>query len=366
MNFQIKLWLGKDSWIQTATFDPNQWDCPENMQGTWGLRNAYRACVRPKLLLWFQCLICLQVSHSSCRSKPMTMFLIVPGRQRFFLSLIFELFRMKWSKKQALSCGSHWPPENLTAMTSTTATPQTSASEICWQNESSKKKKLLLPTHPVPTSIDKVCWALHSAFPGNTAEDSTTPSVPPFLKPPHTPHGPEVLLLLTGWHTRTFSAMLSIWWLPQSRTAVSEETKKYFEYWETSQEVNAISALLCHGHCGDCCRCFLHVMLLLFWISSFLWSRELCYTTSLDILFKTFAYSDHYIQTTADFTTWSTSTDPSIPPTTEIPYSMAVSLLSTCHSPSQLWLHFPHCKSYSHILWGLKLFKCWEYFSKKR
>lgn len=228
------------------------------------------------------------------------------------------------------------------------------------------KKKLLLPTHPVPTSIDKGCWALHSAFPGNTAEDSTTPSVPPFLKPPHTPHGPEVLLLLTGWHTRTFSAMLSIWWLPQSRTAVSEETKKYFEYWETSQEVNAISALLCHGHCGDCCRCFLDVMLLLFWISSFLWSRELCYTTSLDILFKTFAYSDHYIQTTADFTTWSTSTDPSIPPTTEIPYSMAVSLLSTCHSPSQLWLHFPHCKSYSHILWGLKLFKCWEYFSKKR
>lgn len=148
MNFQIKLWLGKDSWIQTATFDPNQWDCPENMQGTWGLRNAYPGCVRPKLLLWFQCLICMQVSHSSCRSKPMTMFLIVLGRQRFFLSLIFELFRMKWSKKQALSCGSHWPPENLTAMTSTTATPQTSASEICWQNESSQKKKAIAAHSP--------------------------------------------------------------------------------------------------------------------------------------------------------------------------------------------------------------------------
>lgn len=226
-------------------------------------------------------------------------------------------------------------------------------------------KQLLLSTHPVPTSIGKGCWELHSPSPGNTAEDSTVPSVPPFLKPPsHSTWARSAAA--THWltDTRTLSAMLSKWWLPQCRTAVSGETKKGFESRETSQEVNAISALLCHGHCGDCCRCFLDVTLLLFWIRSFLWPRELCYTTSLDILFKIFG--DRYIGTTADFTTGSTSTDPSIPPTTETPYSMAVSLLSSCHSPSQLWLHFSHCKSYSHSLQGLKFVKCWEYFAKKR
>lgn len=254
------------------------------------------------------------------------MILAVLGSHSFFLCLTFELFSCvnysRWSGRRSrlfpVAPSGHQRTSQQWLQLQQHLRPQ----HLKFAGKMNLAKKLLLPTHPVPISTGKGCWGLHSSFPGNTAEDSTVPSVLLFLKPPsHSTWAWSATA--THWltDTRTFLAMLSKWWFPQSRTDVSGQTKKGSESWAKSQEVNAISALLCHRHCGDCCRCFLD-QLLLFWRNSFLWSRELCYTISLDILFKIFC--DCYIGTTADFTTESTSTDPLIPPTTEMPYSMAV------------------------------------------
>lgn len=197
---------------------------------------------------------------------------------------------MKWAKKQALApWPSWWTWENCTVITWILWAPST--------RSTSKKnipKKLLLPSHPIPTHSGRACGE-RVTFP-HPAIGLQTPLPPcPFIS--------QISLLFhTGLHCPCLSLVSRYWysasqdtvsWPPQKQSSSnknkltnqsqtnkqkptkgtkSKQTKGKNLNFEVLQEVKAVSAVLC---CTYWCRWFLAAMLLPSQISHLPRSREL-------------------------------------------------------------------------------------------